>query len=512
MLKWDFRITLFLFISVVSTSPWAEPNDPELRARALLSQSIAAMGGLDLLRGVDSLSYESVQHTFFHRVEISESSPQIIVYENNAALLQPKRHNLRESSHWRWTDSTTQTNSLLTITPQGGFTETDDKKGPITADRFYKAIDILAANPISAVLFAHEAAVLKLETPSRESEVVSYNQTIFGQPVKLALGISKETRLLQWIEIEHSYSQDVFASFWGRTVRRVVLAGWSLDPSGLYFPTKWQISTNGRIDGQESLFNLKINPGVTASDFSIPEEFKKPFDFLQMTDEALALRNHGDSTHLDIREGIVMLPGKSGAYNSLIVKQDRGLVVIEAPYSNANSEYVIAYARHAFPGTPIAGVISTNQLQFHLAGLSAYAKVHAAIYVLDSNVALMKRFLAAQVSAGRVRDSDIKLRTVKSRAAIGGGENRAILIPFRGTASARMMAVYFPTAKLLYCSDLYLPQQWGGQHLTEHLSEIRDLIDREHIEVRQVAGVSMVPHDWNDLSASIPAKQSRSEP
>ena len=186
--------------------------------------------------------------------------------------------------------------------------------------------------------------------------------------------------------------------------------------------------------------------------------------------------------------------------------QDNGIVVVEAPYSNANSDYVVNYAKKAFPGVPIVGVITTNQIQFHLGGLPAYAKTRVPLYVLDSNVGMVKRFLAAQVSEGRVRDTDIKLQTVKKLTEIGSGENRIILIPFRGTASARMRAVCFPAAKLLYCSDLYLPQQWGGQYFTEHLSEIRDLIDREQIEVLQIAGVSMVPHDWNDLSASTPVK------
>ena len=39
-----------------------------------------------------------------------------------------------------------------------------------------------------------------------------------------------------------------------RDASQAVARGAKLDPSGLYFPMKWQVSTNGRIDGQESLF------------------------------------------------------------------------------------------------------------------------------------------------------------------------------------------------------------------------------------------------------------------
>jgi hypothetical protein len=502
------KTALLLFLGFMSNSLVFAQNAPDQRARSLLSESIAAMGGIDLLRSVQTLSYQSVQHTFFHRVEVSESLPQIIVYENNEVLLRLKNHAIKEKTNWRWTDSAAQRNSQLTIAPQGGYTESDDKKTPITADGFYKSVDILAANPISAMLAAYAATDLSLGTPSNEGNVVTFHQSVYGQPVKTTLGINKKTHVLQWIEIEHSYSQDVFASFWGRTIKRVVLSGWLLESSGLHFPTKWQISTNERIDGQESLFNLKTNPDVAVSDFAIPEEFKNSFDALHLSEQDLARRNHGDGQHLDIGDGVEMFPGKIGAYNSLVVKQDQGIVVIEAPYTNANSDYLIANIGKAFPRVPITAVISTNQLQFHLGGLAAYAKAHVPIYVLDSNMALMQRFLAAQVSEGHIHKSDIKLRTIAVRTELGSGANRISLIPFRGTASARMVAVYFPALKLLYCSDLYLPQAWGGQYYTEHLAEIRDLIAQEHIDVSQVSGVSMVPHDWKELAASIPVPQS----
>lgn len=45
----------------------------------------------------------------------------------------------------------------------------------------------------------------------------------------------------------------------------------------------------------------------------------------------------------------------------------------------------------------------------------------------------------------------------------------------------------------MYCSDMCLPQNGGAQYWTEHLSEIRELIDREHLDVLQVSGVSMLP-------------------
>jgi hypothetical protein len=188
----------------------------------------------------------------------------------------------------------------------------------------------------------------------------------------------------------------------------------------------------------------------------------------------------------------------------LLVKQDKGIVVIEGPYSNANSDYVINYAKKTFPGSPISSMVTTDQLQFHLGGLPAYAKAHIPIYVLDANAGLVRNYLTTQSTEHPVRESDLQLRTVRGRTEIGTGPNRMVLIPFRGTAGVRMLAVYLPEQKLLYCSDMYLPQVWEPKYYTEHLSEIRDLISREHIDVVQVSGVSMVPHNWKEISGAIP--------
>jgi hypothetical protein len=483
----------------------APSPDSKQRAKELLTQTIAAMGGMDRLRSVESLSYSSAEHTFMRRVELSESLPQLIIYENHDVLLQPKSSNLSEKTNWRWTESAAQTNTQLTVAPQGGFTESNSKKRAITADQFYKAIDTLAANPIVALLGADDATDLTVTQSSDETNAISFHQSVYGQPVKSTLGISKQTHLLQWIEIEHSSSQNVFDAFWGPLPKRFVLSAWSIDAGGIHFPLKRQTVVQGRVEGQESLYDLKINPDVAVATFTIPDEFHKSFEsILHASADDLAKGNHGDGNHLDVQAGIVMLPGKNGSYNSLLVKQDKGVVVIEGPYSNANSDYVMSYAKKTFPGSPISSVVTTNQLQFHLGGLPAYAKAHIPIYVLDANASLVRNYLTAQSTEDPIRDSDLQLRTVRGRTGIGTGSNRIVLIPFRGTASVRMLAVYLPEQKLLYCSDMYLPQVWEPKYYTEHLSEIRDLISREHIDVVQVSGISMVPHDWKELSASIP--------
>jgi hypothetical protein len=346
-----------------------------------------------------------------------------------------------------------------------------------------------------------------LQRQSDEIDELSFHQTVYRLQGKTTLGISKRTHWLEWVETDHSYysySQDVFSAFWGPTAKKNIFSAWIVDASGIHFPAKWQIEVYGEVEGQESLVNLKINPELAASSFAIPDEFKNSFEALRKSDEELAKDNHGYGDHLDLSEGVMMLPGKQGAYNALIVKEDKGIVVVEGPYSNANSEYVMQYAKKAFPGLPVTSVVTTSHLRWHRAGMPAYAKAHIPIYVLDADAATLRSFLTTQTTNDTIRESDIKFRLVKDRTEIGTGANRMVLIPFRGTTSVRMMAVYFPEHKLLYWIDLFLPKAREQEHWTEHLLEIRDLIDREHIEVGQVLGVSAIPKDWKELAAAVP--------
>jgi hypothetical protein len=493
---------LFLSFGVRS---WGLPaaHDEKAQTKEILAKCIANLGGLDQLRDAKALSYESLSHMFLHSVSVEDSLPAVFAYETNQVAIDFPRQVVHENAHWQWTESGSANVSEVVISPDGGFVQRNDKKTPESADQFYAAVDLLAANPISALLSAWNSADARSSSSAGVHEV-TFPQTIYGQRVATTLGIDKRSYTLKWISIRHSYSQDIYNAMWGDTVKQFTYSSWLLDASGLRLPTKWKVTTNGLEDGQVSLVNVKVNPSPAEPIPEIPAEFKNAFDgFLRVSADEFAKRNLGDDDHLAVADGITMLPGKERAYNALVVKQDKGVVIVEGPYSNANSEQIIRYVNRTFPHTPITAVVSTDQFWFHIAGLPAYSVARIPIYVLDSNANLVRQLLATQASPPDSHSSAVRLGIVKDRVELGTGTNRMVLLPFRGGASAKMMAVYFPERKLLYASDLYLPMAWGHQYWTENLSEIRDFIQREHLDVQQVVGVSVPPHDWKALAAMI---------
>jgi len=507
-MKRVLAVALLLFFcgkvqAQTSNSRHSHPN-----GKQIVAECVAGMGGQSQLQNVKTLTFHSLSHTFLRSISSSDSLPGLFAYETKEVTLQPQLQLIAETSHWQWTESEPANVSSLTIGPEGGFVERNGKRSPVTPDKFYAAIDALAANPISALLSASAAPELKLDGSSTGEYRISFPGTVYQLPIETTLGIDKITYQLRWAEIKHSYSHDIYNAMWGDQTKRFDFSSWYLDPSGVSFPTKWKLSTGALEEGQISLLGLKINPEPPVA-LAIPEEFKNSFDgFLHQSAADLAKRNLGNGDHLEIQPGMVMLPGKERAYNSLIVRQDKGIMIVEGPHSNANSEQVLAYARSAFPNTPVLGVVSTDYFGFHVAGLPAYAREHVPIYVLDENVDLVRRMLSSNNSERKSteRKSGQLLHPVQNRLEIGSGVNRMALLPFRTSTGARMMAVYFRDAKLLYCSDMFLPMAWAHQYWAEHLSEIRDLIEREKLDVQSVAGVSAPPQNWKDLNDSLPPK------
>jgi len=92
----------------------------------------------------------------------------------------------------------------------------------IAVDRFYAAVDLLAGNPISALLSTVDSA---------SAYELSFPQTIYEQKVQTTIGIDKHSYLLDWVEVKHSYSQDIYKAMWGDPLQRFDYSGWLLDGS-----------------------------------------------------------------------------------------------------------------------------------------------------------------------------------------------------------------------------------------------------------------------------------------
>ena len=246
---------------------------------------------------------------------------------------------------------------------------------------------------------------------------------------------------------------------------------------------------------------------MSADSFYIPSDVKEKFlKQKPKTAKEYAKTNNNGST-LKIKTGIFQSPGIETKYNSTIIEQNDGLVIIEAPYSSANSVLVIKNAEKLFPSKKIKAVVSTSQLWSHIAGIREYVANKIPVYLFESNKAVVDKVIKANYKTDpdaleKSRKSPLYL-TVNKRTTVGAGENKFEIIPMRTGVAQRMLAVYFPVQKLLYASDLYSPKRFARNSWTEYITGLKKFVEREKLDVETVYGLHMPPIKYAELMKQL---------
>lgn len=191
-----------------------------------------------------------------------------------------------------------------------------------------------------------------------------------------------------------------------------------------------------------------------------------------------------------------------GGYQSAAVKQPDGVVIIEAPESAAKSKAVLADVATRWPGVRVKAVVSTSPMWMHIGGLREYAARGIPIYALDVNVPVVRSLLAAPYaqapdSLARVRVQPV-VRSIGRITTIGAGEDRVELRPARGQQSSSMLVVYLPAQRLLYASDVVLPDAFEPVFVAGYWAELERIVRREGLSVERVFAEHLPATAWGD--------------
>jgi hypothetical protein len=204
----------------------------------------------------------------------------------------------------------------------------------------------------------------------------------------------------------------------------------------------------------------------------------------------------------DFAPGITFLPG---AWNVAIVRQEDGLVILDAPISSAYSELVIAEAERLYPGLPVKAVVSTSDAWPHVAGVRAYAARGIPIYALDLNRPAIERLIGARFDSRPDALSATpragEIRPVTDAVELGTGANRMLIVPLRGETSERQLMVYCPGTRLLYGSDVFQGGDGGVPNNAQTASELADAVARAHLAPERYFMMHMDVAPWADLLA-----------
>jgi hypothetical protein len=301
---------------------------------------------------------------------------------------------------------------------------------------------------------------------------------------------------------------DPLFSMWGDVTEATHFSYWNLEPGGIRYPRQLDVFWNGVTKSSTSIVRLRVDPPIDDTLFAIPEEVRKTFASASPTGFDTAVVNPAQAH--EIAPGVVQLPG---SWNTVLVRQADGILIIEAPIASAYSAQVLDETARRFPGVPVKGVVTTSDAWPHLGGVREYAARGIPIFALDLNRPILERLLAAPYR----EKPDLLARTPKSakftwisaRTVVGTGDTRIELYPIRGENGERMMMAYFPAHKLLYSSDEIMRTRNGQFFMPQYLLEARDAVQREKLEVERVFGMHLPVIAWSEIEAGISKASAR---
>ncbi len=483
---------------------FVSPTD--VSARDLMIKAIDAMGGEARLRGITSLTLDGIGHEY--AVEQSErpEGPYVVAYHQITETRDFGRNGLRRSTETRQVQTPQWFGINLIVADRVAVFERNGRFIPRGLSEVKDAEMILALSPERLFFTSLLANDLRLDRNTIMEGVPQNVIKFTWQKIPVTVYLNSFTNLPTAVETTNASPDNIFWSVWGDHVTRTVYSNWTLEPGGIHYPHQSDVTRNGYTLKSFTVTNLKFNVPVNDEQFKIPDDAKKQFAAASFDPDGMPLGNPQNPA-AELAPGIINIPGNWGV---TIVRQNDGVVVIEAPISSSYSAKVIAEAKRRFPGVPIKAVVTTSDAFPHIGGLREYVADGVPIYVLDLNLPIIARMIDAPRKSfpDRLEKSRRKpiFRPIMGRKSIGSGPNRIEIFPVRTETGERMQMVYFPVHRLLYASDLVQRRPNGSFFAPQYLSEIMSAVEREKLAVESVFAMHTNRIAWSEVTAAV-AKQ-----
>lgn len=307
----------------------------------------------------------------------------------------------------------------------------------------------------------------------------------FGADPAVRLYLDAATDLpLGWSAVR-TYPDDPFVwSAWGDVTTVVRWGSWSLEPGGIRYPRERWLARNGIPYRNTTITGLDLAAAAAPDSFAAPAG---PPRSAAPPDTARA-----------VDDGIAFLPG---GFDVLLVRQEDGVVAVEAPGSAARSRAALAEAARRFPGVPVRAVVATSYPWPHLAGVREYVARGIPVYAPRAAGGAIRALVAAPHtlrpdSLARA-PAPLDLRVVDGRETLGSGRDRIVLIAPAGAAGGALVA-WLPGPRLLYAGDLWIPERFEPNLWRESRRALEEFVAGAGLPVRTVTGLHLEPTPWRE--------------
>jgi hypothetical protein len=499
-MKW-ICIVLVVFSCFVSTIQAQQiaasnPGCEHQSAKECLNLALGAMGGRERLREVRSVRLETIGHTLLMEQSYRQD-PFITSYERATTTLDLANQRVLSEVRLTWPesdDNQSESTSVAVVGPEGGVRRGKDADTPCSLADLDTARYALALGPVPLLLTADQASDLHFEKPEMLRSTRHTVLAFSWQKVPVRILLNRFNHLPDAVETTQQFHD--FWYFWGDVWQRVYFDNWKL-VRGVAYPTNLVEERNGAIWRSAQALKVELNAPVQESAFRMDAAtakksiaslgWKRPF--------------RGD-TPVALAPGIDFFPGP---WNSTIVRQSDGTVIVEAPIGEPHTQGVIEEAKKRYPRLPIKAVLSTSDSWPHTGGVRFAVSQGLPVYILDLNRPLLDRLIEARHSVDpdslekSITRKPPMWRIVSAREQLGTGPNRLELYPLRGASTERQYMVYFPEQHLLYASDTLVINEDNTLYDPELMNEVVQAVRRENLQVDRVFAMHQGPTAWNHV-------------
>jgi hypothetical protein len=508
--------TILVLMTVVTTfsvalSDHAAPVTSS--AKSIVHQALSAQGGEEKLRAIETVQWQGVGY----RNELEESErpegPYITDFitlsevDDYAKIRYRNRTETSVYPLYQGISTVVMSDGLAMQAGTGAFTAATPQIVQVIRER-------MALNPERLLLTAADAQDLRRE-PDVILQAVPQNVLAFtldDAPVRIYL--NAYTHLPTAMDYSGPLAHSSYYAFLGDITVRTYYGLWWLAKGGIHLPLQRTVEGDGMPDRTIVVRKLEINASLSEADLSIPQDIRAKYrpDAKPLDLEKLPLGNP-QQVASELAPGIVFIPG---SWNTTLIRQNDGVVVLEAPISSGYSAQVIAEVHRRFPGLPIKALVTTSDSWPHIAGIREFVADGIPIYALDLNRPILERLIAAP----RTSKPDLLSRSprkpifhlVSEKVMLGTGANRIEIIPIRGETSERQMMVWFPEQRLLYGSDPFQRRADGSYFYPQTVSELVDAVRHNNLDPVQFFMMHIGLTPWQDLQKAISAAEGVNSP
>ena len=496
--------------AISKTSETGEPAKPETRpavshpgcealdASECLERALDAMGGRERLAAIKTMRLDAIGHTALNEQSYRQE-PFYTSYERDQIVVDYAGQRYWQKQHAVWPEADLKgadSDVAVIVTSAGGvnrFGNQDAPCGGSTLDDAKREFSLGATHVLLTAASAPDLHYAKAEMV-RSTPHTALAFTWNGVPVRVLL--NAYNHLPDAVETTQQFRD--FWYYWGDVAQRVYFDNWRW-VHGVEYPSSQITERNGAIWSSQQALDVAWNVPLEEKDFAVDAKAAQA-----------SLQSKGWDQGFIGGKGKELATGVDlflGSWNTTIVKQADGIVILETPISEKYTKGILEEARKRYPGERIKAVLSTSDSWPHTGGVRYAVAQGLPVYVLDLNRPLLDRIVAAKHTidpdALAAHANAPIWHVVAEKTEIGTGENRMVLYPLRGASTERQYMVYFPEHHLLYASDTLVVNEDKSLYDPELMHEVEAAVRREHLTVETVFAMHQAPMPWADVVVAL---------